>query len=67
MTQDEIKTEYRRRRDKISELRAEFDGAVGIERAHISALERKCKHPNGHKISRMGEAGYYCPDCGYSR
>lgn len=67
MTQDEIRTEFHRRRDKIRDLRADFEGAVGIERAHLNALEQKCRHPNGYQTSCMGETGYHCPDCGYSR
>jgi hypothetical protein len=64
-TQDEIKSEVAKHKRKISELRAVYEGDVGIERAHIKKYQAFCKHPNGYRTSCMGDTGYHCPDCDY--
>ncbi len=36
--------------------------------AQLQPFERACHpHPNGYETSAMGDRGFYCPDCGYSR
>lgn len=35
--------------------------------AQLEGIQMQCKHPNGFETSCMGDPGYYCPDCGYSR
>ncbi len=47
-------------RDRAS---AEIEGL----RARMKPFQYECEHPNGYETSSMGDRGYYCPDCGYSR
>jgi tRNA(Ile2) C34 agmatinyltransferase TiaS len=67
MTQEERRAVYEQRIANIRYLNATHEGAVGIERAHIKALQLGCKHPAGYRTSSMGDPGYFCPDCGYTR
>jgi hypothetical protein len=59
LTREEIIKQREEIEDEISRLK----GLVKVEQAKLSALQSRCKHPNMHKYSAMGETGYYCPDC----
>lgn len=62
-SQTEIRVGVELHELRIAELRAEYDGAVGIERAHVNKFRAFCKHPARHTTSCMGETGWRCPDC----
>ncbi len=42
-------------------------GEVKATRARLEAIQSLCDHPNGYATSCMGDSGYHCPDCKYSR
>jgi transposase-like protein len=70
MTQDEIKKKYAASQQLISACHddiADAQALIAAERALLVAVQRRCKHPDGYETSTMGDSGFRCPDCGYSR
>ena len=43
------------------------EGEVNAVYARLNAIQDLCKHPSGYATSSMGDSGYFCPDCKYSR
>lgn len=50
-------------KDSINRYRAEIES----DRARLEYYQNKCGHANGYQTSCMGDLGFHCPDCGYSR
>ena len=60
---DILKKELAEKRDVVTLAK----GEVAAVYARLNAIQDLCKHPDGYATSRMGDSGYYCPDCKYSR
>ena len=64
-------------RSMVEALEPEFTAAklqVAVAQARLAGVyaQRKvfqglCHHHNGYKTSCMGDSGFHCPDCKYSR
>ena len=70
MKQDAIIKAAELIQEDIDEKRAVVimaQGEVKATYARLEAIQSLCKHPDGYATSCMGDSGYYCPDCKYSR
>ena len=67
---DNIVERAKAAKDVVEEARAVVtiaEGEVNAARAKLRAVQQLCDHPGGYATSCMGESGFYCPDCFYTR
>ena len=67
---DNIVERAKAAKDVVEEARAVVtiaEGEVDAARAKLRAVQQLCDHANGYQTSCMGESGFYCPDCFYTR
>ena len=62
-TQEEVATDCKEVRDRISQLRLEIE----VEKVHLQALQLVCSHPDSYSHTIMGEDSWRCPTCGKAR
>lgn len=67
MKQSEIKLKSEQLQKDIKLMRARHKGELTMLTAQLEVYQDICEHPNGYETSCMGETGFYCPDCKYSR
>lgn len=64
-------------RQEIAEIREQIDAQLRVRNkasseiqgcnARLRFYQLRCDHPQGYQTSCMGDLGFYCPECGYSR
>lgn len=59
--------QIRHEREKLDKKWEDIDTKIRHVKFELEELQRKCKHPNKYKVSRMGEVAWFCPDCRWER